>query len=183
MEVFFTSDTHFYHSNVIKYCDRPYKDATEMNAQMIMNWNKVVKPGDVVYHLGDFGFADPQALRRIRDQLNGNIIMVLGNHDKNLKQIDNAFHSMHNGILEVTFKVEDEKIPFVLCHYAMRVWNKRQYGAIHLHGHSHGSLPEDANSLSCDVGVDCWDYTPVSMDRILTKMYKKSNVPVDHHGR
>lgn len=70
----------------------------------------------------------------------------------------------------------------VLCHYAMRVWDQSHYGTWHLHGHSHGTLPDIKEMLSCDVGVDCWNFTPVSMEQLNAHMAKKIWKPVDHHG-
>jgi calcineurin-like phosphoesterase family protein len=71
----------------------------------------------------------------------------------------------------------------VMCHYAMRVWNRSHRGAWMLYGHSHGSLPDDPGALSIDVGVDCHDYTPISHDDIGRIMAKKTWKPIDHHGR
>ena len=70
----------------------------------------------------------------------------------------------------------------VLCHYAFRVWNKSHRGAWHLYGHSHGSLPDDPNSLSFDAGVDCHEFTPISYERVKEIMAEKRFLPVDHHG-
>src|SRR5687767_6005129 len=85
MNTFFTSDTHWGHKNIIKFCSRPYASVEEMDEAMITNWNDRVRPGDTVYHLGDFTFyrrEDQQ--RRIIDSLNGNIKLILGNHDDDL---------------------------------------------------------------------------------------------------
>ncbi len=71
----------------------------------------------------------------------------------------------------------------VMLHYSMRVWNKSHHGSWHLYGHSHGTLPDDPNSLSIDVGVDCHNYQPISYDEIKSIMSKKEFKPVDHHGR
>lgn len=75
--IFFTSDTHFGHANIIKYCGRPYKTARDMDEGLIKNWNDTVRPDDLVYHLGDFSFQSDQYVHR----LNGKIILVKGNHD------------------------------------------------------------------------------------------------------
>lgn len=77
---FFTSDTHYSHRNVIKYCNRPFKDEEKMNEAMIANYNSVVSPGDVVYHLGDFAFEKDRAkLEWIMSRLNGEKHIIWGN--------------------------------------------------------------------------------------------------------
>lgn len=181
--IYFTSDLHFGHKNIIKYCNRPFKDVEDMNSKLIANWNSVVDHKDTVYILGDFAFMPKDAAAAVFSSLYGHKAIVPGNHDSrdNLKAYS-QYGIVLDMLHEMDVVVEDEKIHFVLCHYAMRVWNKSHHGAIHLYGHSHGSLPEDPHSLSCDVGVDSWDYKPVSMDDILVKMYKKKYLPVDHHG-
>lgn len=189
MSVFFTADLHLGHANIIKYCNRPFADTEEMNEALVRNWNQKVQAGDEVYILGDFAFLPPGKANWYISRLNGHKFLVPGNHDSKVRIKEYSSVETLEGLsvlpqlYERSFKVEDEKISVVMCHYAMRVWNKSHNGAIHLYGHSHGSLPEDANSLSCDVGVDCWDFSPVSLDEILVKMYKKKYVPVDHHGK
>ena len=173
MTIYYTSDTHFYHTNIIKYSNRPFKSVEEMNYEMIKRWNEVVTPQDTVYHLGDFGFADRSKNDRISVQLNGLKFMLLGNHDK----------SSPAGFTKLgqCLEIYDENYKIVLCHYGMRVWNKSHHGALHLYGHSHGSLPGDSQSL--DVGVDCWDYYPVALPSILRRMKTlPQRTPVDHHG-
>jgi len=192
-KVWFTADTHFGHKNVIKYCNRPYEDVYKMNNSIIDNWNSVVGKEDIVFHLGDFAFVkDATDIVRM---LNGNIMLIPGNHDNSKNgHVDGAkLHTFDSSgsiskfnilpeLFEVDIQVEDEKIRFVLCHYPMRVWNKSHHGAIHLFGHCHGTLPDDPTSLSMDVGVDCNAYTPISLDEVLLNMYKKTFKPVDHHG-
>jgi len=78
--IFFIADTHWNHSNIIQYCNRPFSNVEEMNKTMIDKWNAKVKTDDIVYHLGDFGFGD---IRSIIKQLNGKIILIVGSHDKN----------------------------------------------------------------------------------------------------
>jgi len=77
--IYFTSDTHFDHENIIKYCNRPFKDVNHMNESMIENWNNTVNDTDTVMHLGDFSFKSDKFINR----LNGNITLIKGNHDKN----------------------------------------------------------------------------------------------------
>jgi calcineurin-like phosphoesterase family protein len=184
-KVFFTADTHFGHKNIIKYCNRPFANVDEMNDTMRNNWNKVVGPDDIVFHIGDFAFLKNP--REMIYSLNGEIILVPGNHDDDVKLlevmgINQTKFDIAPTLFEVDFQVEDEKLRFVLCHYALRVWNKSHHGAMHLYGHSHGTLPEDPTARSMDVGVDCHNFTPISLDGVLVHMYKKSFKPVDHHG-
>ena len=185
-KVFFTSDTHFGHTNIIKYCDRPFNNVDSMNEALVYNWNTKVSKDSTVYHLGDFAFLDESSIKDLIWSLNGRIVFIPGNHDKNLIKALEKFNfdgkaTLASLIHSETFNIEDEKIRFVMCHYAMKVWDKSHYGAIHLYGHSHGSLPDDKNSRSMDVGVDTNNYTPYSIDEILTIMYKKVYKPVDHH--
>ena len=82
--IFFTSDTHFGHTNIMKYCKRPFETVEEMDQTIIDNWNSVVRPEDIVFHLGDFGFCGSLRLREIVDQLNGKIYLITGNHDRKM---------------------------------------------------------------------------------------------------
>jgi calcineurin-like phosphoesterase family protein len=174
--IYFTADTHFGHTNIIKYCDRPFKTANEMDETIIKNWNAIVQPGDLVYHLGDFAFVKkPNDVDNILRRLNGQVHIVFGGHDKVARRADGFASTSDLKTIHFGDTI------FSLCHYAMRIWNKSHYGAYHLYGHSHGSLPDDPNALSCDVGVDCWDFTPVSVDQIKKVMSKKTFVPIDHH--
>lgn len=180
-DIFFTSDTHYSHAKIIEYSERPFSTVDEMNDAMVYNWNSIIQPGDLVYHLGDFSFADVDKSTRIAKRLNGQKYLVFGNHDKRLRK-EPTF--LANWIWAKDFaeiKVGDQKI--VMCHYAMLTWNQSHRGSWNLHGHSHGSLPDDRNALRVDVGVDCWDYYPVSFDVLKQRMDKKTFKPLDHHGK
>ena len=83
MAFWFTADTHFGHENIIKYCNRPFKDADEMNDVLINNWNEQVVEDDTIFHLGDLCFKKFHRGKDIvTEELNGNIILIKGNHDK-----------------------------------------------------------------------------------------------------
>jgi calcineurin-like phosphoesterase family protein len=174
-EVFFASDTHFSHANIIKYCSRPYADVEEMDEALIANWNARVRPGDRIYHLGDFAFRNHG---EILARLQGSIHLIRGNHDKGLERWADRFASFQD---YKDIKIGDQHV--VLLHYAMRVWDRSHHGSFHLYGHSHGNLPEDPGSLSFDVGVDPNGYAPVSFEEVRDRMSRKEFVPVDHHGR
>jgi len=178
--IFFTADTHFGHANIIKYCSRPYKTVYDMNVDLIDRWNSKVKKEDIVYHLGDFAFMQPDDIVSLRKQLNGTIHLIYGNHDKNVINTKGIFESIQPR-KELYINCDDEKLYFVLDHYAMRVWNKSHHGAIHLYGHSHGTLVDDPSSRSMDVGVDTNNYFPYALSDVLLHMYKKVYKPVDHH--
>jgi calcineurin-like phosphoesterase family protein len=162
-EVWFTADSHFGHTSIIRFCDRPFADVTEMNETLISNWNECVRPGDTIYHLGDFAHRCGDPLRVFR-RLNGNKHLILGNHDK-----PNVMAKLPFGWIKSTYKLTvDKKIRIWLSHYAHRRWPHSHHGSIHLFGHSHGGLPDYGKST--DVGVDAWDYKPVHLDTILKMM-------------
>lgn len=188
MAIFFTADTHFGHANIIKHCRRPFECVESMDTAIIDRINDRVGPDDWLYHLGDFSFrgGDPAAYRaRIRCK---NMVLVLGNHDPCFAngtpkpQFASLFKEVRN-LLNVTVQIDDRPQIIVLCHYAMRVWDRCHHGTWHLYGHSHGSLPDDPNALSWDVGVDANDFAPLSVPQIAEIMSKKQFVPLDHHGR
>lgn len=173
MKTFFTSDHHFGHTNIIKYTNRPFDGIEEHDRTLIHNWNSVVGPNDIVYHLGDFCFKN---FNSYFYALNGKIIFIEGNHDKETSKNKEKFVS-YQKYLEVG--VEGQRI--ILCHYAFRVWNKSHYGSWNLYGHSHGSLPDDPNARAIDVGIDCHNYFPLEFNEIKKIMGQKNWQPVDHH--
>jgi len=207
--IYFTSDTHWGHRNILKYVPRLQflntyetqiinsqdKEAIDelyisdesinrMDEAMIERWNSVVQRSDRVYHLGDIFICDPDRAQRILNRLNGEIHLIQGNHDRTAKLMKHSFASF-NKMNEIKITDRDAQRGerrIVLCHYAMRVWNKSHHGAYHLYGHSHGSLPDDPNSLSFDCGVDCHNYTPISYEEVKQIMSTKTYVPIDHHG-
>lgn len=180
MTVWFTSDTHYGHSKVIDYSNRPFKDVDEMNEMMVQNWNAVVRPGDLVYHLGDFSFQPEERAIQTAKRLMGQKYLIFGNHDKRHRKVP-EFCSQWIWTKDLHgIEVGDTRI--VLCHYAMLTWNQSHRGAWQLHGHSHGSLPEDPKTLRQDVGVDVWNYQPVSFEELQRVMARREYEPIDHHG-
>lgn len=172
---FYTSDTHFSHKNIIRYCSRPFASIDKMDEAMIGNWNAVVGPDDDVWHLGDFALADPGKIRNFVRRLNGRIHLVWGNHDSPQVRALDCWASS-----SAYEEIKDQGQFLVLCHYKFAVFNKSHYGAIQLYGHSHGSLP--GNDQQIDVGVDCFKFTPVTLDEI--KEALKTLPPFkasDHH--
>lgn len=169
MKIWFTADTHFGHENVIRYNKRPFSSVSEMDEALIKNWNKIVHPKDTIYHVGDFTLLGKKPTADYFQQLNGRINVIPGGHDHRwVGKSDYVSGSGHPVVILPPLKTVKFPLPdsdqvqlIVLCHYSMRVWDRSHYGSWHLYGHSHGNLPPLKNSL--DVGVDCWEYRPVSL--------------------
>ena len=156
MEYFFTADEHYGHKNVIKYCNRPYANITEMDAALIANHNAVVGPDDIVYHLGDFTLRHnaEKIYHEYIAKLLGTNFFIKGSHDYWLKGKSPTW------MIEKTFNGQF----IVMCHYAMRVWARSHYNTWQLYGHSHGNLSPVGKQW--DVGVDNNNYAPVSLTRL-----------------
>jgi len=174
MTIWFTSDTHFWHRNIIKYCNRPVSSVEEMNEFLIQKWNEKIKPDDVVWHLGDFAFCGKDKAIEILERLNGEKNWILGNHDYGLvKKIGPYFDEILDYTLlkiHLNYEADDGEIrqyhqPIVLCHFPILSWDMMRHGSWHLHGHCHGTLPK-TSALRLDVGVDCHNYSPISVEDI-----------------
>lgn len=176
MRTFFTSDTHFGHANIIKYCDRPFSSVGEMDEAMIANWNRRIEPNDVVYHLGDFAFGcDLSHAIKCLKRLKGEIRFIKGNHDKHLHRLlDEGVLTGWGHTLQDYAETAVEGQKLVLFHYGLRTWHHSLRGVWHLYGHSHNMLPPLGKSV--DVGVDRWDFAPVSMEQLRRFMDER---PVD----
>lgn len=161
MTVFVTADHHFGHANIIKLCKRPFDNVTHMDEGMVQRWNSVVGKDDFVYHLGDFCFRSNslEYMRGIFNRLNGHKILITGNHD--------GQHSTH---LPWSSRKEShtgrfDGVHVVMYHYPLEEWEGFHRGAIHLHGHTHGTLR--VIDRRYDVGVDVNDFTPVNIEKYL----------------
>lgn len=229
--VWYTSDTHYGHRNIVKG-ESQWEDTSEcrdfntvehMNRALIDAINKYVKPGDTLYHMGDWSFGGIDNIYNFRKALICNDIRLIeGNHDHHIHR-NKAFGKVRwdgkrmveseNEALErvrtrelftkvapmMEIKVNGQRI--ILCHYALRVWNKSHHGSWQLHGHSHASLPlmnqqgdvRGPNNYfvplarQMDVGVDVaylltGEYRPFSHDEIVAIMSHRDPLLVDHHN-
>lgn len=177
-DIFFTSDTHFGHSNICERLRKNFSSFEEMDETMITRWNDRVRPGDKVYHLGDFALCGPEYCATILKRLRGNIYLIRGNHENTAER--KVCASRFVWIKDYHYrKFYGQNV--VLCHYAFRVWRNSRHGSWHLYGHSHGLLPESEHSLSFDVGVDAWSFAPVSWDEVVTKMKTKNSAPRENN--
>lgn len=193
--IFFISDLHVGHKNVIKFDKRPFADVDEMHHTLIKNWNNVVGPDDIVYFLGDLSFSRDSLTKWFVSSIQGKIYAICGNHDKmkDLIKLD-RFEDVHEYGTEIGIKDEDslqargtqgyQKI--VLSHYPILSWNKSHYGSWMIHGHTHGNLIQSQQEYYkrkvIDVGCNCIDYTPISYGEVKEIMSKKSINGVDQHG-
>lgn len=181
--IWFTADQHFGHANIIKFCERPFATVEEMDAALIANWNKVVKPEDTVYHLGDFTLGDQVAAQKYFTQLNGNICILSNpwHHDK--RWIVN-YPDMYTrtGEIDIWPALIVAEMPhgeghphaITLCHYPLAEWDRKHYGAWHLHGHSHGKHKSEGmigQNFIFDVGVDNTNYYPISLGGLFDVFY------------
>jgi len=183
---FFTADTHFNHQTIIEACGRPHRNVKAMNIDMISRWNKMVREGDLVYHLGDFALpnkGDGHSIDEILEQLNGQIYLIRGNHDdKNMNLYKNWTHKFVKITHLAYIKLWNDK-KVMLCHYPMLSWRASNYGTYHLHGHSHGNLPK--RRLALDVGVDAVGFQPIPETVIPIKIwdYPKLKSPEAKNGK
>lgn len=144
-----------------------------MNAVIVERWNNVVADNDIVYHLGDFTPEDVSHFTQWANQLNGNIRILPGNMDRLWLQefVINEKVQVIAPLVSVEFSelgTIGQPQVIVLCHYSMQVWEQSSHGSWHLFGHTHGKLK--GIGMSFDVGVDCTDFVPLSLDQVAEKM-------------
>jgi calcineurin-like phosphoesterase family protein len=177
VSIFFTADHHFGHAKIAEYCDRPFASAEEMDRALIDAWNAVVGPEDVVYHLGDFTLAESLSpwIHALRFKV---LHIVPGGHDRRwLKRFCPASYDYRVEVLPPLVTLRLPQV-VVLCHYPLLSWDRSCHGSLHLHGHSHGTIPPDrsgdwrvppgkARGRRIDVGVDLWQFAPVALEALL----------------
>lgn len=171
-KVFFTSDNHFLHKNIIKYENRPFKDSDDMTQQMIKKWNEKVSKGDRVYILGDFCFGTQEEIYKLATMLNGEKFLILGNHDHKAKQLTLAQRRCFGWIKDY-YMLKHDGLKIALMHYPMQVWDCKHHGALHFHGHIHSNTNHEMEYYipnTYNVGVDVNDFAPIELSEILEKL-------------
>jgi len=160
MSIYFTSDHHFGHSGARSLYRRPFASVSEMDRQMVVRWNSVIKPEDEVWHLGDFAVRQSrERVASLLSELYGQKHLVAGNNDDAAVTACAGWNSVQS-YAEVT--VDGTRL--ILCHYPFRTWRDIGRGSINLHGHSHGRLKPQPRQF--DVGVDVWDFRPVLLTEV-----------------
>ena len=161
MTVFFVSDTHFGHGGALGLYRRPFRSVAAMNEAMVERWNETVGPDDEVWHLGDFAIRQPRAVvAELLARLNGRKQLVTGNNDPPATTELEGWQSV-----QPYAETAVDGVSLVLCHYPFRSWRGMGKGWVNLHGHCHGKLKPQPRQF--DVGVDVWDYRPVTLQTIL----------------
>lgn len=176
--IYFSSDGHFFHQNVIRFDNRPFTNVDEMNEMLIQNWNGVVRHDDEIYYLGDFSFGNENETGRVLSRLNGRKFLILGNHDK--PKLMNVFKK-HFEMIEQYKTLNYKDLYFVMFHFPIEEWHWQHKGAIHLCGHRHNTHLDNVNEKykRYDVGVRANNYTPVSIDYII-KFVKDKEIKGHH---
>lgn len=194
--IWFTSDLHFSHKNILKHCEARLEafgipnDITDEekveqhDKYLIKLWNKTISKKDTVYVLGDFSFANAEGTKKILSKLNGYKFLVLGNHDKSSDKLNGHFKQITQ-MKEIIFKKDnfdflEEDFGVFCCHYAMITWSRKHYGVCQLMGHSHGRLDdynEASTDLRVDVGIDgkLAKFNFISLEQLYNYFKEKTN--------
>lgn len=182
--IFFTSDTHFRHENIIRYCNRPFDDIYKHDAALVRMWNSVVKEDDLVFHLGDVGFGHPKDINMLLEHLNGHIVLVVGNHDWR-RVVSQHKHRFLNISQQINLKVGKQHI--ILNHFPLLCFSgsyrRPEDMTWQLFGHVH-SGPFASEGLDTprldmlfstqyDVGVDNNNFMPVSYNQVKKIIHEK----------
>ena len=169
-DIWFWSDTHFGEKvHLEKFDMRPYKTVEEMDEALIENHNNLVKPTDFSFHLGDFSSYGPDKTREIISRLNGNKTLILGNHDRVIKN-SGKLKGMFGCVKEYSHELNALKHKFILSHFPIGEWHHAYRGAIHLHGHTHGKYRHAGEGKIMDVSVKCLNYRPIHIEEVLEFM-------------
>jgi calcineurin-like phosphoesterase family protein len=190
METWFTSDHHFGHANIIRFCNRPFwnelwlhpaePDVEKMNEALIQYWNETVAPDDVVYHVGDFAMGPRDTVGKVAPRLNGEIHLILGNHDRPYrgKKEGQRYDQMYLDAGFATIQSELMYEGYRVNHFPYDVDFRRngedkfssmrptRDGIPLIHGHVHDTWDEVVNGDQINVSIDMWDYRPVNFETI-----------------
>ena len=190
MTIYFTSDLHHSHKNIVDFTDRGKVTTKELHNEWLINvWNYTVAKGDLVYHMGDLSFATKYSeISEFVSRLNGRIVLLKGNHDRevNLQKLkdDNLIEDWHF-YKEIKVPLSTGEVQHInLFHFSISSFHKQGYGAWHLYGHSHGNHKSEGKSL--DVGLDSaynlyQEHRFFSLLDVELYMSRREVNTVDHH--
>jgi len=182
---FYTSDLHFFHKNICKLTDRHLVTCQEDHTEWLINlWNNQVKKVDCVYVLGDVSFGNIDITKNVLTKLNGHIIVIKGNHDKerdlNHFKLDQLLVDFHDYL-----EIRIQGVKTCMSHYPMVSWNGSHRGSYMLHGHCHGNYTPDVGKI-LDVGLDSsynifGEYKLLTEQDIVHYMKTRYILNVGHH--
>ena len=174
--IYFTADLHLFHPNAIKLSGRPFPDMDTMHETLIKNWNDSIEELDEIYIIGDFIWPKGIVREKLNDvlrRLKGDIHLIPGDHDlTRYSQPKLSSRIYVHDKVHVLRGIKDVE-PIVMCHWPMRNWPMSHYNSIHLFGHVHNNCRPDpfyAYGRSFNVGVDVWDFRPISLIQIIDKV-------------
>lgn len=177
--IYFTSDLHLGHSNILTLCSRPFSSIDEMDAYLINAWNQKVKTGDTVYLIGDVVW-DKKKVAYYMEQLPGKKILIMGNHDSTWVKREECLKYFE--AVTPFLEIHHCGHPITICHYPMLEWNasreetKKKLG-YHIHGHIHNRVSDEYRQLfiqfnALNAGVDINGFAPVSFDELVENNMK-----------
>lgn len=190
--IWFTSDWHFFHERILEFHPKRKElfgtNMKEVTEKMILKWNSTVDKHDTVYILGDLAFGTVDQRRKLFQRLNGNKVLILGNHDKNSEELKCYFNHItlikNMKFKKSTFPCLFKDIEVIMCHFPLYCWEHMEKGSIMLHGHCHGKIDTDntclntnLNKIRIDVGLDgdFANYNLISIDKIAKYLSKHQN--------
>lgn len=186
-KIFFTSDLHFGHKNIIRFDNRPFTSVEEMDQALIRNWNAKVSEEDTVYVLGDISWHSDAKTFEIFNLLHGHKILIKGNHDRVHGKVRHCFDEISD---YKEIDVDGHKI--VLCHYPIIFFNRHHYGAYMFYGHVHNShewqmtdnyrYELEQLDIKCNiynVGVMVQSYEPVTFEEVLANYEVARKMPAE----
>lgn len=166
MAIYFAGDYHFNHSNIIKYCNRPFQNVEEMNNALIRNHNSVVKKNDTVFVMGDFCLGNKDIIKHFILQLNGRKILIMGNHDGY-----NYKFYMEAGFEEVYKYPIIYKDCFILSHEPLFMNENTPYANIYAHVHDNANFKNCTQQSFC-TSLERIHYKPIRLENIIEEMQK-----------
>lgn len=176
----YISDLHFGHANAIKFDQRPYANVDEMDRCLIENWNSRVSKDDDVYIVGDFCFRSCKTPDWYLKQLIGHKHLIVGNHDKNTLDCENAAKYLET--IDKMLFVTDKDKPICLCHFPIAEWNKARHGSWHIYGHIHGDTSEvyqfmQSRERALNAAACINNYIPASFDELVrnNEVFREKN--------
>ena len=164
-KIFFTSDLHFSHKNIAKFCPqfRPFDNIADMDEYLIETWNNTVSPDDDVYNLGDLSFAhDIKKIAAVLSRLNGKHHLIYGNHDDIIRRhnkdlFETVKHDGHpllsSARTYLKLKLDEIDNTLILFHYPINEWDGCHRGWYHLYGHLHDRVAA-IKGRALNVGFD-----------------------------